>query len=151
MKITIPALDARKSAALAVTLVTVGFWLVILTYPKFYLFNPFETRIVVFRIEQIFSTLGWILFAFMPMLFAWVPEVNGKSTRILYLVSSSLWPLAVLVIQTTLAVQGGGFYSYIGRNPIFALNDILAPILLIVLANTLFPALKAKRKKISKR
>lgn len=151
MKISFPPLDARKAAALSVTFIAVGFWLVIMTYPKFYFFNPFETRILVFRVEQIFSTLGWILFSFAPLLFAWVPVVNGKSTKALYLISASLWPVAILVIQTTIAFQGGGFYSYIGRNPIFALNDLIAPIVVIALANTLFAAKKTKRTKTAKR
>ena len=151
MRISFPPLEARKVAALAVTMVTIGFWLVIMTYPQFYIFNPLETKIAIFKFEQIFSTAGCILYAIFPVLFAWVPELNGKSTRVPYLVSVLMWPLAIFIIQATLAFQGAGFYSYVGRNPIFALNDLLAPIFLLALANTLFVAKKVKKARNSKR
>lgn len=151
MKLEIPQLNAKKAAALAVSFVTVSFWLIILTYPGFYIFNPFETKIEIFRFLQIFSSVGCLLFATFPILFAWVPVLNGKSTKIPYLVAAIFWPVAILVIQLTLALQGGGFYSYVGRDPIFALNDLIAPVLLILLSSTLFDAKKKKRKKSSKR
>jgi hypothetical protein len=65
-------------------------------------------------------------------------------------VAAIWWPVAIFVIQAALAFQGGGFYSYIGRDPIFALNDLIAPLLLILLSNTLFET-KKKRNKSSKR
>lgn len=151
MKLSIPQLDARKSAALAVSFVTFSYWLIILTYPEFYIFNPFQTKIEIFRFLQIFSTVGCVLFATLPILLAWVPVLNGKSTRVPFLVAAIWWPVAIFVIQATLAFQGGGFYSYIGRDPIFALNDLIAPLLLILLSNTLFETKKKKRNKSSKR
>lgn len=151
MKISFPPLDARRVAALAVTLVTVGFWLVIMTYPQFYIFNPLETKIAIFKFLQIFSTAGCILYAIFPLLFAWVPELNGKSTRVPYLVSVILWPVAIFVIQTTLAFQGGTFYAYVGRDPIFAFNDLIAPIFLLGVSNTLFAVSKSKKTKATKR
>jgi len=144
MKFTIGNLDARKAAAISVTLITLGFWLVIATYPKAYLFNPLDTKLVVFRFEQIFSSLGWVLYSFVPVLLAWFTKANGKSTRIIYIISASLWPVAILVIQITLVFHGSGFYSYLGKHPIFALNDILAPLFLLAIQSTLFPTNEAK-------
>jgi len=138
MKFPLPPLSARATGVFTVGLATLSFWLVVLTYPSFYIFNPFETAIPTFRFEQIFSVSGSILYAIFPLLFACVPKLNGKSTKVAYIISASLWPLAILVIQTTIAVQGGQFYSYTVREPIFALHDLLAPIVLIALANTLF-------------
>ena len=151
MKFSLPVLDARRSAIVTVGLVAVGFWLVVLTYPKFYIFNPLETELEIFRYEQLVSVFGSILYAFLPLVFAMVPVLNGKSTKVLYLVSASLWPVAVFVIQTTIAFQGGEFYSYLVKQPIFALNDLIGPILLIVLSATLFPAAKSKSTKSTKR
>jgi len=151
VKFSLPVLDARRSAIVTVGLVAIGFWLIILTYPKFYIFNPLETELAIFRYEQLVSVLGSILYAFLPLVFAMVPVINGKSTKVPYLVSASGWPVAVFVIQTTIAIQGGEFYSYIVKQPIFALNDVLGPILLILLSATLFPEVKSKTTKSRKR
>ena len=147
MKLSVPTLDARKAAALVVTLVTVGYWLVIMTFPQFYIFNPLETKLVLFRVLQMFSTVGCVLFASFPLIFAWVPTLNGRSTKVLYLVGSLLWPIAVLVIQIAVGTQGGSFYGYVGRDPIFALNDLIAPVFLVLVSNTLFVSGKQKKSK----
>ena len=151
MKLSVPHLEAKRAAAMLVTLVTLGYWLVILTYPQFYIFNPLETKLAVFRFLQIFSTAGCVLFAFFPILFAWLPEINGKSTRLPYLVASLLWPVSIFVIQLTVAFQGGSFYSYIARDPIFALNDLVAPLFLLAVTNTLFSTKRTKSSRKSKR
>lgn len=151
MKVSIPVLDARKAAALLVTIVVIGYWLVIATYPQFYIFNPLETKLEVFRFLQIFSTAGCFLFATFPLLFSWVPELNGKSTKVPYLVSVLLWPIAIFVIQVAVAFQGGSFYGYVGRDPVFALNDLVAPIFLVLVSNTLFAAKKSKSTRTTKR
>lgn len=151
MKFTIANLEAKRVAALAVAFVTLGFWLVIASYPKAYLFNPLDTKIVVFRVEQLFSMLGWVLYSFVPAVLAWFTRLNGKSTKRLFIISAALWPVAIFVIQTTLAFQGGGFYAYLGKHPIFALNDIFGPLLLVALSSTLFPTETAKVVKRARR
>jgi len=150
MKFSFPELDAKKIAAVAVTLVTVSFWLVIANYPTAYLFNPLDTKLTVFRVEQIFSSLGWVLYSVFPLVFAWVTQLNGKSTKMLYMISVVLWPLAIFVIQITLIFYGGGFYAYLGKHPIFALNDVIAPLVLLALSSTLFATKAAKRTKQSR-
>jgi len=152
MKFNIPSLDAKRVAALAVTLVTVAFWLVIASYPKAYLFNPLDTKIVVFKIEQIFSFAGWVLTSFVPLALVWLTGFEGKATRMLFIISTALWPAAIFVIQVTLAIQGAGFYAYLGKHPIFAFNDLIAPLVLLALSSTLFEskATKTTRKTSSR-
>lgn len=128
----------RRVAAFAVTLFTIGFWLVIATFPNFFLFNPLETEDSVFRIEQIISTGAWVIYATLPLLFAWVPTINSKSTKPLYIAAVGLWPLSVLIIQVTLAVHGLGFYSYLSELPILALNDVIVPLYLIATAKAVY-------------
>jgi len=125
-------------AALAVTLFTIGFWLVIATYPAFFFFNAFETADIVFRIEQLVSTFAWIVYAVFPMLFAWVRRINGRSTELLYQVAVGLWPLAIMVIQVTMMVRGFGFYAYLGAYPILAFTDIIVPLFLLAISRTVF-------------
>jgi uncharacterized membrane protein len=136
--LSIRSIVSERVTALAVTLFTIGFWLVIATYPDFFLFNALETPDTVFRIEQMFSTIGWIAFAIFPMLFAWVRTINGRSTELLYQVTVGLWPLSILVIQVTMAVRGFGFYAYIGTYPVLAFTDILVPLFLLAISKAVF-------------
>ena len=128
----------RRVAAFAVTLFTIGFWLVIATFPNFFLFNPLETEDSVFRIEQIISTGAWVIYATLPLLFAWVPTIKSKSTKPLYIAAVGLWPLSILIIQVTLAVRGLGFYSYLSAYPILALNDVIVPLYFIAMAKAVY-------------
>ena len=136
--LSIRSIASERVAALAVTLSATAFWLVMLTFPVFFFYNPFETEDAVFRIEQIFSTFAWICSATLPVLFAWVTHLNGRSTRPLFSVAVALWPFSILLIQITSAVRGLGFYSYLGAFPVLALTDIIAPLFLLLISGALF-------------
>ena len=135
--LSIRSIASERVAALAVTLSAIAFWLVILTFPNFFFYNPFETEDAVFRIEQIFSTFAWICSATLPVLFGWVTHLNGRSTRPLFMVAVALWPFSILLIQITSAVRGLGFYSYLGAFPVLALTDIIAPLFLLLISSAL--------------
>lgn len=138
MDLSIRSIVSERVTALAVTLFTIGFWLVIATYPAFFFFNALETPDTVFRIEQLFSTFAWIVFAIFPMLFAWVRTINGRSTQPLFQVAVGLWPLSIMVIQITMAVRGFGFYAYLGTYPILAFTDIIVPLFLLAISKAVF-------------
>ncbi len=135
---SIGSIVSRRVAALAVTLLTIGFWLTILTYPGFFFFDPLQTVDPVFRVEQLLSTCGWILASIFPMLFSWLTLINNRSTERLYLVSVLLWPASVLIIQITMLVQGFGFYAYLGSYPILAFSDLFAPVFLVSISGLVF-------------
>jgi hypothetical protein len=138
MDLSIRSIVTERVAALAVTLSTIGFWLVIATYPAFFFFNALETTDPVFRVEQILSTIGWIVFAIFPMLFAWVRTLNGRSTQLLFQVAVGLWPLSVLVIQITMAVRGYGFFGYLSTYPVMAFTDFIVPLFLLAISKAVF-------------
>ena len=144
--LSIRSIATERVAALAVTLFTIAFWLVILTFPNFFFYNPFETEDAVFRIEQIFSTFAWITSASLPLLFAWLKKINGLSTRPLFLVAVALWPFAIFLIQVTSAVRGLGFYSYLGNFPILALTDIIAPVFLMLISRSIWEPKDTQRR-----
>ncbi|MFZ4065328.1 MAG: hypothetical protein ACOYJ7_03425 [Rhodoluna sp.] len=128
----------KRVAAFAVTLFTLGFWLVIATFPNFFLFNPLETVDNVFRIEQLLSTFSWVVYATLPLVFSWVSTINAKSTKPLFLVSVALWPLSVLIIQVTMTIYGFGFYSYLAEYPVLAFTDVIAPMGLLCMGKAVF-------------
>lgn len=127
-----------RVAASAATLLSIGFWLVIATFPDFFFFNPLNTLDPVLRVEQLFSTTAWVIFSIFPMMFSWVRSIKGRSTLLLFQVSCALWPLSVLIIQVTLAVRGSGFYLYLSSFPILAFYDLLVPIFLLLSAKVVF-------------
>lgn len=127
-----------RVAAIAVTLSTTVFWLAILTFPDFFFFNPLVNTDQLYKIEQVISTLGWVCMGLFPLIFAWIPEVKGRSTQPLYLFSSILWPVSIFVIQVTLLVQGYGFYSYLASYPILIFTDILNCLFLVLISSQIF-------------
>jgi hypothetical protein len=136
--LAIRSIVEKRVAAFAVTLFTIGFWLVIATFPDFFLFNPFDTTDPVFRVEQVISTIAWIVYGTLPLLFAWVRTINSKSTQLLFLAAVGLWPLSILMIQTTMAVRGYGFYSYLSTYPILGFTDLIAPLAFIAMAKAVY-------------
>ena len=136
--LAIRSIVEKRVAAFAVTLFTIGFWLVIATFPDFFLFNPFDTTDPVFRVEQVISTIAWIVYATLPLLFAWVRTINSKSTQLLFLAAVGLWPLSILMIQSTMAVRGYGFYSYLSTYPILGFTDLIAPLAFIAMAKAVY-------------
>ena len=136
--LAIRSIVEKRVAAFAVILFTIGFWLVIATFPNFFFFNPLETTDPVFRVEQVISTLAWIVYATLPLLFAWVRTINSKSTQPLFLAAVGLWPLAILIIQVTMAVRGYGFYSYLSTYPILGFTDLIAPLAFIAMAKAVY-------------
>jgi hypothetical protein len=136
--LAIRSIVEKRVAAFAVTLFTIGFWLVIATFPNFFFFNPLETTDPVFRVEQVISTIAWIVYATLPLLFAWVRTINSKPTQPLFLAAVGLWPLAILIIQVTMAVRGYGFYSYLSTYPILGFTDLIAPLAFIAMAKAVY-------------
>jgi hypothetical protein len=138
-----PSLDlqtlvSERVAALAVTLSTIVFWLTIFTFPNFFFFSPFENPDPLYKVEQSISTLGWICLGVLPLVFAWLPKIRGRSTEPLYVFGSILWPISVFVIQLTLLIQGSGFYSYLANYPILIFTDIISCIFLLLLRKQIF-------------
>lgn len=116
-----------RVAAVAVTLLTLGFWFEMASFPHFFFFNPLETSDPILRIEHVFFTLGWILFATVPIVSVWLPAKSERIAKVAYLLAASFWPLSILIIQLTLAFKGLGFYEYLETYPISAFFDIFVP------------------------
>ena len=138
-----PSLDlqtlvSERVAALAVTLSTMVFWLVILTFPDFFFFNPLANVDQIFMIEQLLSTTGWVLMGIVPLVFAWKPRISNRSTEPLFVFGALLWPISVFVIQLTLLLQGSGFYTYLGNYPILIFTDIINCLFLLLIRFKLF-------------
>jgi hypothetical protein len=108
------------------------FWLVVATYPSFFLFNPFAAENPGRAAILSLTSLGWLLLAIGPgLLFFLYGAGVGKALRFLPLIAL-VWPTSLIINHLSLLIQDGKLYTgYLIDYPIFIATDILLPILLM--------------------
>ena len=120
--------------ALLGAVILIVFWLVISTFPSFFLFNAFKQPDTLRRYELAFSTFGWLgistVVPFILFLYA-----AGKTKARKYLLFFALvYPISLAVSQCTIWIRDGKPYlSYLTNFPIFIFTDLLLPVLVIFL------------------
>lgn len=114
------------------------FWLVVLTFPSFFFFNPLNEPDMIRRIELVFSTVGWItLSTFVPLVLFIFAEGLRKA-RNLVLILGLIYPVSLITSQVTIYIRTGSPYlNYLVDFPIFVFTDIILPILVIFIWNDL--------------
>jgi hypothetical protein len=108
------------------------FWLVVITFPSFFFFNPFNEPDIIRRVELVLSTFGWIsLSTLVPILLFTFAEGLRKA-RHLVLLMGLIYPISLIASQTTIYLRTGSPYlRYLSDFPIFFFTDIILPILVI--------------------
>ena len=108
------------------------FWLIVLTFPSFFLFNPLREPDLLRRIELSISTLGWISISTLaPALLFSFASGNNKARKYLPIVAL-LYPLSLLASQITIYIRTGSAYiSYLNDFPVFIFTDLLLPVLIL--------------------
>ena len=114
--------------------------LVVLTFPRFFLFNPMAEGDPVRAIELTVSSIGWILLLLGPAIVL-IRYGSGNSSLVKFLpIIGLIWPLSLIASHITLFLQKGTWYTgYLIQYPVFVLTDILLPIFLIYLWDVLRP------------
>ena len=112
----------------------------VLTFPRFFLFNPMAEGDPTRAMELSVSTVGWLLLLFGPS-FILMRYRSGRFTLIRFLpVVALVWPISLIANHVTLYLQKGIWYTgYLVQYPIFVLSDIVLPIFLIYLWDILRP------------
>lgn len=130
-----PGFVFKIPSVLLVATLALTFWLVILTFPGYFFFNPMETEDALLRSGQIASTVGWIVLATIAPAIA-LAAANGNRRFIAWLGPVALlWPASILIIHATLALQTGDWYmGYLVEYPIFWISDVAIPLAFVVLA-----------------
>lgn len=120
------------------------FWLVVATYPTFFMFNPLEEPDGVRSAILSVSTFGWVLLATGPaVLFVSYALGYARALRFLPIVAL-VWPIALLINHVSLFIQKGQWFTgYLLDYPVFIATDILLPVLLIAVWAELRPTFKA--------
>lgn len=109
------------------------FWLVVATYPTFFLFNPYENGDAVRSIALTLTGLGWILISTGPVVLLGL-YASGRTQVIRFLpIIALVWPVSLIMNHISLFIQEGQWYTgYLADYPIFVATDILLPVLLIL-------------------
>ena len=112
----------------------------VLTFPRFYLFNPMAEGDPIRAIELSVSSVGWVLLMFGPAIIL-MRYSSGRFTLIRFLpIVGLVWPISLIANHITLFLQKGVWYTgYLIQYPIFLLSDIVLPIFLIYLWDILRP------------
>jgi hypothetical protein len=113
---------------------TAFYWLVVASYPQFFIFNPFDETWLIRQVALILSLIGWVAISTVPsvVLFMYAAG-NSRGLKLLPIVAT-LWPLSVIVNQILLYIRDQTWYfDYLINYPIFIATDILLPVLLFVL------------------
>ena len=112
----------------------------VLTFPRFFLFNPMAEGDPVRAIELTVSSIGWVLLLVGPAAIL-MRYSSGRFTMIRFLpIVALVWPVSLIANHVTLFLQKGIWYTgYLVQYPIFLLSDIVLPIFLIYLWDILRP------------
>ncbi len=114
--------------------------LLVMNFPRFFLFNPMAEGDPVRAIELTVSSIGWILLLLGPAIIL-MRYSSGRFTLIKFLPLIALvWPVSLIATHVTLYLQKGVWYTgYLIQYPIFVLSDIVLPIFLVYLWDILRP------------
>jgi hypothetical protein len=119
-------------------LILIVFWLIVFTFPSFFLFNPFNEVDTLRQYELLVSTIGWIgISTFVPILL-FLYAAGFRRARLFLPVFALLYPLSLVVSQITIYNRSGETYiSYLWNFPVFIFTDLLLPIFVLFIAHDL--------------
>lgn len=110
------------------------YWLVVATYPEFFIFSPFDDSWVIRQGALMLSLIGWVGISTVPAIALVAYAAGYRKPLKLLPVVALIWPLSVLINQVLLFIRDDVWYfDYLVNYPIFIATDVLLPVLLIVL------------------
>jgi hypothetical protein len=114
-------------------LIISSFWLIVATFPKFFLVNPGNQSDPLRRAELALSTVGWLLLSTIAPLILFIYSRGNHRVIKLLPITALVWPISLVISQLTSYIQSGYFYlEYLTKFPIFIFTDIILPILVMI-------------------
>jgi hypothetical protein len=108
------------------------FWLVVITFPSFFFFNPFNEPDTLRKFELAVSTFGWISLSTLVPLVLFTFAEGMRKARHFVLILGLIYPVSLIASQITIYMRTGSPYlKYLTDFPIFFFTDIILPILVI--------------------
>lgn len=106
------------------------YWLMVLTYPDFFIFNPLaETNAL--RTAALWTCLvGWLVASIGTPTMLWLTSDGNYKALKWIPFTALLWPVSIVFSQlTSYMVTNKSYLNYIIDYPIFILTDIALPVL----------------------
>ena len=109
------------------------YWLMVLTYQEFFLFNPTEQSDPLRQVTLWLALLGWILAAVGSPL-ALLGVASGSRIALAILPITALWwPVSIVLAQiSAFALTGESYLDYLFETPVFIVTDIAMPVFLML-------------------
>lgn len=110
----------------------IAFWLIVITFPSFFFFNPLDEPNMVRRVELTISTFGWISLSTLVPILLFVFAEGMRQARHLVLLLALIYPFSLIASQITIYLQTGSPYlNYLIDFPVFIFTDIVLPIIVV--------------------
>ena len=103
----------------------------ILTFPNFFLLDPFSNTLGKFLAgAQLAAVTGWIVLVFVPPILTALRTRIGRRFSLYLAIPASIWPSALLLVGFThLVLTGNPDADYHVKTPIFLFSDVVVPVL----------------------
>ena len=112
--------------------ILIVFWLVVFTFPSFFLFNPLRQAGDLRKFQLVLSMIGWVGISTVVPLIMFLYALGKTKWRRFLLFFALAYPSSLVVLQFTFWTTNGYTYlSYLKNFPIFFITDLLIPILVI--------------------
>jgi hypothetical protein len=119
-------------------LILIVFWLIVFTFPSFFLFNPLNETDTLRRYELIASTIGWIGISTIAPGLLFLYAAGYRRARLLLPLAALIYPVSLIASQLTILNRTGETYiSYLWNFPVFIFTDLLLPIFILFIAHDL--------------
>lgn len=113
-------------------MVFVIYWLMVFTYPNFFIFQPGDAPETLRQVSLWLCLIGWLLAAVAtPMLLFSASGGNKLSLKFIP-VTAMWWPASLIFSQLTIIyLTGESYLNYLVDYPIFLVTDIAIPVLVM--------------------
>lgn len=119
-------------------LILVVFWLIVFTFPSFFLFNPLNEVDTLRQYELLASTIGWIGISTGAPILLFLYAAGFRRARLILPFFALFYPISLLISQVTIFNRTGETYiSYLWNYPVFIFTDLLLPIFILFIAHDL--------------
>ena len=119
-------------------LILIVFWLIVLTFPSFFLFNPLNEADTLRRYELLGSTIGWIGLSTLAPILLFFYAAGFRRARLALPFVALFYPISLIISQITIYNRSGETYiSYLWNFPVFIFTDLLLPIFVCFIAHDL--------------
>lgn len=114
-------------------MVAVIYWMMVLTYQDFFLFNPADAEGIFRQTTLWLSLIGWIVAAIGTPI-AMLSATSGSMIGLNVLpITATWWPISIVLSQISAYEQTGQTYlDYIFEYPVFVITDIALPVLILL-------------------